>query len=201
MVSDSILVFVRAPRLGGVKTRLAREVGDARALAVYRRLAEHTLAVAGRTGAAVCVHYAPAEGIDEVREWLGAGASYRPQAEGDLGARLEAAFDTAFARGARRVVVVGSDLPALTAGLLRHTRDVLERRGAVIGPAHDGGYYLLGLTAARPRLFRAMAWSTRHVFAGTRSRLRAEGVEPVLLPTLRDVDYAADLPDWGGWGR
>jgi uncharacterized protein len=201
-IDAHILVFVRAPEAGRVKTRLAAEIGEAAALEVYRQLAEHTLRAArGVAGAEVRVLFTPADAGEAVRGWLGGEARYEAQAEGDLGQRLEAAFEAAFADGARRVLVVGSDLPTLTPALLRHALAVLACNPAVLGPAHDGGYYLLGLRAPRPRLFRGMPWSTPAVFAETWRRLRAAGVEPVLLPTLRDVDYVSDLPATGEWGR
>jgi uncharacterized protein len=195
-----VLVFVRAPEAGRVKTRLASAIGAEAALRVYRRLAEHTLreaaALAGE-GVRVRVHHTPADAGDAVRAWLGAGPVYLPQAEGDLGVRMEDAFARAFADGAERVVIVGSDLPALSAALLRRALDLLDAHPAVIGPARDGGYYLLGLTAPVPGLFGGIAWSTPGVLSATLARFRAAGMDPVLLETLADVDEAADLPE--GW--
>jgi rSAM/selenodomain-associated transferase 1 len=195
-----VLVFVRAPVLGRVKTRLAAAIGDAAALRVYRRLAEHTLreaaALAGE-GVRVRVHHTPADAGDAVRAWLGEGPAYLPQADGDLGTRMEDAFARAFADGAERVVIVGSDLPELSAGLLRRAFDALAAHPAVLGPARDGGYYLLGLTRPVPGIFEGIAWSTAEVLAATLSRFRAAGIEPAMLEVLADVDEAEDLPP--GW--
>ena len=196
----TLLVFVRAPRRGSVKTRLAAEVGADAALAVYRRLAEHTVAAAAtlaREGVSLRIHHTPADAAAEVRAWLGEGPLYLPQAAGGLGERMAAAFRAAFASGARRAVIVGSDLPALSPDLLRRALAALERRDAVVGPARDGGYYLLGLTRMREELFEGIEWSTPSVLPATLSRLRRAGVEPVLLEELADVDRAADLPP--GW--
>lgn len=195
----ALLVFVRAPVRGRVKTRLAREMGDDAALRVYRRLAEHTVAQAMRLargeGVEVRVHHVGAGEI--VREWLGPGPVYLPQAEGDLGERMREAFARAFADGHGRVAIVGSDLPGLDAGLLRRAFALLDRHAAVLGPAADGGYYLLGLRALPPGIFDGIAWSTPAVLAQTLARFRAIGIEPARLEVLRDVDEAADLPD--GW--
>jgi hypothetical protein len=201
---DAILVFVRAPEVGRVKTRLAREIGDEAALRVYRRLAEHAVAEARALGAdvAVRIHYTPAGRGEAVRAWLGAGAAYLPQAEGDLGARMRAAFEAAFAAGHPRVLIIGSDLPDLSAEALRRALRLLDSHPAVLGPAADGGYYLLGLRRMVDGVFDGIAWSTEGVLDATLARLRAAGCEPAMLGTLRDVDAAADLPPrWRAWAH
>jgi rSAM/selenodomain-associated transferase 1 len=201
-VSDAILIFLRAPRQGGVKSRLAARIGAAAALAVYRRLAEHAVDAA-RTlapAAAVRVHFTPADAEAEVRAWLGDGLEYLPQAEGDLGERLAAAFEEAFADGHARVLVIGSDLPGLSPEVLGEAFALLERERAVIGPALDGGYYLLGLREPPPAIFHEVPWSTGEVAAVTVARLRSEGIEPALLAPLADVDTVDDLPAaWREW--
>lgn len=193
----AILVFVRAPEPGRVKTRLAAEIGAEAALRVYTRLARHTLAeaLALAPQVTVRVHFTPAGAAAAVRRWLGEGADYLPQGAGDLGERLEQAFREAFMAGFAPVVVVGSDLPHLSASLLQRALELLEEEDAVLGPARDGGYYLLGLRRDLPGLFEDISWSTDRVFAQTLARLRAAGVEPALLETLSDVDVAADLPE------
>jgi len=194
------LVFVRAPELGRVKTRLAAALGDPGALRVYRRLAEHTLREACALGGEVRIHFTPTERENDVRAWLGTAPVYLAQAEGDLGTRMEAAFRAAFADGADRVVIIGSDLPALSTALLRRAFAALETHAAVLGPARDGGYYLLGMTALVPGVFREILWSTDAVLPLTLDRLRAAGVEPALLDTLSDVDEVEDLPaGWREW--
>jgi uncharacterized protein len=201
-ISDCILVFVRAPQAGRVKTRLAAQIGAEAALRVYRRLAEHAVELARSVGpdAAVRIHFTPVDADEAVRAWLGGGAEYLPQADGDLGGRMEAAFRAAFDAGHRRVVIIGSDLPGLTAELLGDAFGRLDRHPVVLGPAHDGGYYLLGLRGMVPEIFRDIPWSTREVFDATVARLAALGITPARLPVLGDVDVAADLPaGWREW--
>jgi rSAM/selenodomain-associated transferase 1 len=196
----AVLVFVRAPVPGHVKTRLAAAIGDAAALRVYRRLAGHTLAevrALATEGVEVRVHYAPADAGDAVRAWLGDGPRYLPQADGDLGARMKDALARAFADGAERVVIVGSDLPEASTSLLRRAFEGLEAHPAVIGPARDGGYYLLGLRGMVDGIFDGMEWSTPHVHRETLERFSAAGVEPAVLEVLSDVDTVDDLPP--GW--
>ena len=185
-----------------MKTRLAAEIGAEAALRVYRRLAEHAVNEARAAGAhaALRIHFTPADAGDAVRGWLGGGAEYLPQADADLGGRMRAAFEAAFAAGHRRVVIIGSDLPGLTADLLREAFRLLESHPAVLGPAWDGGYYLLGLRTMVPEIFHDVAWSTDAVFDATVARLASLGITPALLPVLGDVDVAADLPDgWREW--
>lgn len=194
------MVFVRAPDAGRVKTRLAAALGAEGALRVYRRLAEHTVREARAVDAELRIHFTPAGREHEVRAWLGHGPRYLAQAEGDLGARIEAAFRAAFQDGAERAVIVGSDLPELSAALLRRAFDALDEHPAVLGPARDGGYYLLGMRMMIPGVFDGIPWSTDAVLARTLERMRAAGVEPALLPTLADVDEAKDLPPgWAEW--
>jgi rSAM/selenodomain-associated transferase 1 len=193
-----VLVFVRAPELGQVKTRLAASIGPEAALRVYRRLAEHAVAAArGLSEADIRVHHTPANAEPAIHAWLGDGLTLLPQAEGDLGARMRDAYDRAFSDGCGRVVIIGSDLPEMSTELLRRAFAALDDAEAVIGPARDGGYYLLGLTRPVNGVFDGIAWSTPEVFTATMDRLRAAGMEPAVLETLADVDEADDLP--AGW--
>lgn len=195
----AVLAFVRAPEAGRVKTRLAAEIGPEAALQVYEKLAEQAVAAAAGVGidTEVRVHFTPADAEEAVRQWLGDGPVYLPQAQGDLGDRLRNAFEEAFRAGHNRVVVIGSDLPAMRAELLRHALEILDEHPAVVGPARDGGYYLLGLREPCPQVFTGIPWSTERVLEQTLQRLLSAGAAPVLLETLTDVDHAADLPP--GW--
>jgi rSAM/selenodomain-associated transferase 1 len=140
------------------------------------------------------VWFAPRREGAAVRRWLAGvgGLAFRAQAGRTLGDRLAAAFAREFATGARHVVIIGSDCPGLDARRLRAAFAALRRRDVVLGPALDGGYYLIGLARPAPRLFRGIAWSTAGVAAQTLRRARALGLRWHLLPPLRDVDTAAD---------
>jgi uncharacterized protein len=194
-----VLIFVRAPERGRVKTRLAADIGENAALAVYERLGRKTVDAARALGGAVRVRvcHTPDEAGDAVAAWLGGGVEYRGQRDGDLGARMARAFADAFAEGAERVLIVGSDLPGLTPDLLRDALALLDDHAAVLGPARDGGYYLLGLRQSMPDLFRDVPWSTDRVLEVTLERFAAAGITPAMLPELNDVDTADDLPE--GW--
>jgi rSAM/selenodomain-associated transferase 1 len=184
--------MLKAPRIGLVKTRLAREIGAESAAIVYRRLAEHQIACLPRDWA-LEIHFAPLDAETEMRNWLGAAHSYHPQLGHDLGDRLIHATAAAFARGAGAVIVIGGDCPGLDEALLREAAHSLQSADVVIGPALDGGYYLIGLRRPEPALFAGIPWSTPGVFDATIDRIRQRGLSQVTLPAREDVD---DLPSW-----
>ncbi|MBC8011409.1 MAG: TIGR04282 family arsenosugar biosynthesis glycosyltransferase [Burkholderiales bacterium] len=188
-----VLVFLKAPREGWVKTRLAADIGAESATRVYRLLAERQLA-AVPAGWPVEVWFAPADARDEMRAWLGPRPVLQPQPEGDLGQRLSRAVDVAFAGGAPAVLVIGGDCPELDEATLREAAAALaDGRELVLGPATDGGYYLIGLTRTMPRLFAGIPWSTADVLAATLRRASEYGVVTALLSAKDDVDTVDDL--------
>jgi rSAM/selenodomain-associated transferase 1 len=193
---DSLLVFARAPHLGAVKTRLARDLGDERALAVYRVLAQHTVAVARASGLRVHVAFTPADAGDEMRRWLGGDLAYEPQADGDLGTRMAAGLASRFSAGARRVVIVGTDCPGITPVTIREALEALDGSDVVFGPAADGGYYLMAVHArhgaVHSRILHDVPWSSDRTLRVSLERARDAGLATALLGELRDVDTADD---------
>jgi rSAM/selenodomain-associated transferase 1 len=173
-----------------VKTRLATEIGNRPALRLYRLMASRTLAAASEAGFDATVWFTPTDAGAEMRHWLGERWDLRPQASGDLGARLAAA-EQAVSRG-RPWLAIGADCPRLDAALLREAGAIVARDEVVLGPSEDGGYYLIGGHTPLPALFDSMPWSTNRLLAETRARLTRAGVVWRELPTLRDVDTAAD---------
>jgi rSAM/selenodomain-associated transferase 1 len=189
-MTPALAIFLRAPRLGGVKTRLAADVGDRHALRLYRLMAARTLAAAADAELDPTVWFAPANAGPEMRYWLGDRWPLRPQASGDLGARLAAAAQ-AIEHG-RGWIAIGGDCPGLSAAVLREAATIVTGGEVAIGPTLDGGYYLLGGRTPLPDLFTAMPWSSDQVLPETRARLGRIGVAWRELPPLRDVDTAAD---------
>lgn len=190
-----LLVFLKAPLPGQVKTRLAAGVGKEVALAAYRAMAANVLDAADASGLPTTIHFAPAGELAAVEDLCGQARHFRPQAAGDLGARMAVALTEAFAEDARAALLVGSDLPLVTGDLLAQAATRLATADAVLGPASDGGYYAIGFTRAGfcPDVFVGMPWSTPEVGARTRAVLRAAGRRLALLPELPDCDDAADL--------
>lgn len=195
-----LILMLKFPAPGAVKTRLAPALGTHRACELHRALVRHTLAAvdlfAAHGEVAVEVRVANAPDEAAARAWLGGGVKIRDQGEGDLGARMDRAVTTAFAEGAEAVVVIGGDCPELKAGHLTSAFIALAHNVAVLGPAADGGYYLIGMRRALPALFHGIRWGGAEVFAQTLAAARALPVEIALLATLRDIDVPADLPVW-----
>jgi rSAM/selenodomain-associated transferase 1 len=190
-----LILVAKAPLAGFAKTRLVAERGLTAAAAA--RLADaflrDTLEACGRiAGASLMVSFAPRESEPYFRE-LAPRARLVPQVEGDLGARLAAAFEAAFELGATRAVALGSDTPHVGAGRIARALAVLEASDCVLGPAVDGGYYLIGLRRNEPRVFRGIEWSSPRVLAQTRERAGESGLGVELLDELYDVDDPADL--------
>lgn len=195
------LAFVRPPRWGRVKTRLAATQGAGEALRIYRLLAgdvHRALRAAQDQGVAEFVLCVDAEHDDapevaEVAAWLPGATHAWAQGAGHLGERLERCLNRAFARGARRALVVGADVVGLTPDLLRAAFAALGEADVVLAPTPDGGYGLLALRAPTAALFEDVPWSTSAVARVTRERARAAGLRLVELQGLSDVDVAADL--------
>lgn len=190
-----VMVFARAPTPGEAKTRLIPALGQAGAAALHRRLVMHSLRASTDARIGPVELWCTPDTSDpfflECKRRL--GASLHPQGEGDLGARMQRAFESALAR-ARRAILVGSDVPALSAQYLRDADRALGRGDdAVIGPAEDGGYVLIGLSRCDPELFRAIPWGGSEVLAETRGRMAALSWRCRELPALRDVDRPEDL--------
>lgn len=191
MAYPRLALFTRFPEPEKAKTRLIPGVGAYVAAAIHRLLTERTVAVL-REGADDCpveLHYTG--GAEAAfRAWLGDGLGYVRQPDGDLTQRLLAALDPA------PVIFIGADTPDLSPGTVRAAVEALTTHEVVIGPAEDGGYYLIGIAAPLAFLFADMAWSTDAVLAETVRRLAAHGIAPVLLETLADCDRPEDLERW-----
>lgn len=189
-MTPTIILMLKAPTTGTVKTRLAATVGAGRAMRIWRGLVERQLR-ALPAGFPVAVHFDPPGAGREMREWLSpmrADLPYTAQVAGDLGARLTAAIGTEFARGASGVFAIGGDCPGLDEGILREAQSALCTSDVVVGPATDGGYYLIGLRQPRADLFTGIAWSTPHVRAQTLAKIAAAGLTVWELARLDDVD-------------
>ena len=193
---EQLLVFARHPALGQVKTRLAHRVGPQEALRVYRELLAHTRAAADGVDVAKTLWLAgePLATGSEFDDW--AGFEQRPQPAGDLGQRMHHAFAAAFAAGATAVVIVGTDCPELTPAHLRAAFQLLATHAVVVGPALDGGYYLLGMKLLHPDFFSNKPWSTDAVLAATLADANRLGLSVAQLAVLSDVDTAEDLAAW-----
>lgn len=184
-----LLVFVKNPVAGKVKTRLAAAIGQENALEVYLRLLEHTALVCSKVNTTVSIYFS--EAVPETIPWHQNHFCYYVQKGDHLGARMEHAFREAFDRGSREVILIGSDLYDLDAELVEDAFEALSDKDAVIGPASDGGYYLIGLKAIPPGVFGKKMWGGDTILEATLSDLAAYDV--VLLRELNDIDVLEDL--------
>jgi hypothetical protein len=185
-----VILFGREPLAGRVKTRLAAEIGAERAAQAYRLMLEHALREAAVSGMAVTMALAD----PPTPVWLPpSGVAVEVQQGATLGERMAASFARAFAAGASAAVLIGSDVPAITAALLREATAACADVPAVFGPSADGGYYLVAQRAPGTDLFAGVPWSSPRTLAATLARAERLGVPFRLLATLGDVDTAADL--------
>jgi len=201
---DRLIVFTRFPEPGQTKTRLIPALGGQGAAALQRQMTEHLISTAVKT-------IQPREMTLEVRHeggnaalmrsWLGGQFIYRAQGSGDIGRRMARAFEEAFQTETERAVIVGSDIPGISAEIIRHAFEELKKRDLVLGPAKDGGYYLIGMQRAAsleaiPRLFSDIKWGSREVIFQTLKAAKSLGLRFVLLEKLEDIDRLEDLHIW-----
>jgi hypothetical protein len=191
---NAIIIFVRHPQLGKVKTRLAASLGDEATLEIYKKLLSHTHNIVEDVIADKFVFYA-----DEVPKhdmWDGYFKLQQLQSP-DLGERMLSAFKFVFLLGYHSVCIIGSDCAALSTLVIRNALSKLSETDIVIGPATDGGYYLLGMNTLEPALFENKEWSTSTVFSETVDTIEQIGKTTTILPLLSDVDTIKDVPkDW-----
>lgn len=192
MKSDLLIIFYRNPELGKVKTRLAATAGEEKALAIYLKLASHTREVALQTACDRVVYYS--DFIDTEDSWSNDQFKKSLQTGESLGERMKQAFANSFDAGYKRVCIIGTDCPGLTTQIINESFVKLKSNDVVIGPATDGGYYLLGMENFWPTLFENKAWSTDSVLSQTVQDAKQLNLLNFLLPTLTDVDEEKDLP-------
>jgi rSAM/selenodomain-associated transferase 1 len=191
---EGLIIFIRNPEKGKVKTRLAAEVGEERALAIYQALLGHVRLVSKAFSCRRLLYYS--HFVDREDEWSSRFFSKRQQRGKDLGDRMNQAFIETL-KEAERAVIIGSDCPLLSTVHLQEAFSRLSEKDYVVGPAEDGGYYLLGMKEPSSFLFENMKWSTPDVCRQTLDRIRQKGKSVHILPTLSDVDYASDWEKYG----
>ncbi len=192
---DCILVFLKYPEAGRVKTRLSVDIGDLHSVGIYRCFVLDLLSTIKRLERDLVLCIAPDSSIDRFNEWLGSNYAYVFQQGDDLGQRMKNSFDDIFSKGYERAVLIGSDIPDLPLDIIHEAFGALSERDSVIGPAEDGGYYLIGFRrdAIVGEVFEGIRWSAHTVFNETVSILKRLGVSLHTLPEWYDVDTLGDL--------
>jgi uncharacterized protein len=195
----TLIIFTRFPVTGSVKTRLIPLLGESGACALHQKMVSHTLKKL-YSFPRIQIWF---EGSDEyeMRTWLGDKYEYKKQIQGDLGEKMLHAFQEVFSTGETKAALVGTDCPAIDLLHIEETMQNLDRSDVVIGPAQDGGYYLIGMKAPHEGLFRAMFWGTDQVCKITKERAELEKLEVSLLEVLSDVDRPEDLAVWDHYAK
>lgn len=199
ITKQHIIIFTRYPEPGKTKTRLIGALGDIGAASLQKQMTEHTLSQVRKltTTSAITVEVRFSGGNCELMQsWLGLEFLYRTQGEGDLGERMMRSLKDAFANNAEQVIIIGTDCPGLDDQLLTLALEKLQSCELVLGPALDGGYYLIGLRQLVAELFSNILWGTDQVFSQTVEVARKQNLSSAYLPSLADVDRPEDLIVW-----
>lgn len=184
-----LLIFTRNPELGKVKTRLAEDVGDQAAFDIYNFLLQHTVSVTKNLNVTKEVHYSEKAEPEDI--WDNKIYHKKLQQGNELGSRMQHAFEEGFKNGFKNIIIIGSDLYDLAQEDLEAAFEALEHNEVVIGPAEDGGYYLLGMKKSEPQLFKNKNWGTPTVLSDTLKDLQGKNIG--LLPPKNDIDNFNDL--------
>ncbi|MBR9978448.1 MAG: TIGR04282 family arsenosugar biosynthesis glycosyltransferase [Bacteroidetes bacterium] len=194
----AVILYVRAPRPGRVKTRLAHDIGLRQAAAVYDVLLGHALDCIRplHAQARLILECADSEDVPLLQLRVAGLAEVRAQSGAGLGERMADSFDRVFSEGADAAILVGSDLPGLHHALLLQGIGALRYSDIVLGPARDGGYYLIGMRRHNPELFAGVTWSDAATCLQTVRNIDAQQLSLETLPMLSDIDTAADLYTW-----
>jgi rSAM/selenodomain-associated transferase 1 len=190
-----LLFFVKNPEKGKVKSRLAAVIGGDSAVRLYKNLVAQMLSTLEKGTFSLYICFFPKNAQKSTKNWLGTEYRYIPQNGKDLGERMRNGFIGAFQMGFKRVVLIGSDIPDLPLGFIREAFASLKKKDVVIGPAYDGGYYLIGFKdkTFSPQVFERIAWGTQNVFDETIKKLKRFRRAVHTLPYQRDIDTAEDL--------
>jgi rSAM/selenodomain-associated transferase 1 len=190
-----VILFAKIPVRGGVKTRLAQALDGDLVLRLYESMVLDTIDMLKQSGYPFRICISPPGEVKKARTWLGKDYAFMPQTGDGLGERMEQAFVRVFSEGFREAILIGSDIPGLSSGTVREAFASLAEHGAVIGPANDGGYYLIGFSreAFYPEIFHSMPWSTPAVFRETLGRFATASRPVSVLPEYIDADTRDDL--------
>ncbi len=189
-MKTALIIFVRNPIIGQVKTRIAKDLGNGPTLQVYKQLLKHTEAITNPLDVDVFVFYA--DFLNENDLWDNDRFIKKLQGGKDLGDKMKNAFQLVFDEGYKRVCVIGSDCYELTTSIIEDAFFELNDHDMVVGPSEDGGYYLLGMKQFLPQVFENKSWSSSHVFLETIQTIEQHHLTYTTLTTLSDVDTIED---------
>jgi rSAM/selenodomain-associated transferase 1 len=194
-----LIIFTRYPEPGKTKTRLIPALGDIGAANLQKQMTEHTILQVRelqKTSAITVEVRFTGGNLELMQNWLGVDFWYQTQGEGDLGQKMMRSLTDTFSSYAEQSVIIGTDCPGLNTQILALAFKKLQFCDLVLGPALDGGYYLIGLRQVMPELFSQIAWGTSQVLSQTQAVAQKLNLETAYLPWLADIDRPEDLPGW-----
>ncbi|MBH8555080.1 TIGR04282 family arsenosugar biosynthesis glycosyltransferase [Nostocaceae cyanobacterium CENA357] len=198
-LKQHLIIFTRYPESGKTKTRLIPALGAVGAAHLQREMTEHTISqvkeLQKATDISLEVRFSGGD-LQLMQNWLGLDLVYHSQGEGDLGSRMARSLFDAFQSGKEQVIIIGIDCPEVNCQILTKAFEQLHTCNLVLGPAIDGGYYLIGLRRLIPELFVNIDWGTSQVLQQTVDIAEELNLSLVYLPPLADVDFPEDLPIW-----
>jgi len=194
---NALIIFLKYPQAGKVKTRLAKDVGENEAARIYSNMALNIIeSVVDPKSYNTIIFYDPPEKEKEIKDWIGEKeVQYSPQLGNTLGDRISNAFKEVYSSGADKTVIIGTDCLDVTSENIKEALYLLDETDVVLGPAEDGGYYLLGLDKYTPQVFQDIDWSTEHVLEQTVLKIVENSLNYSLLKTLKDIDIVDDIND------
>jgi len=192
--NSALLIFLKNPELGKVKTRLRPELSDEECVEVYKAMVNDLLKnISTKKQYDVFFFYTPVNSKGDLQKWLGHGFNFVPQSYGDLGMRMSTALNWAFENNYRKAVLIGTDCPTIEQTLILNAFKSLENSDVVLGPSEDGGYYLVGTKVPQPQIFKNIHWSSEVVFSETIARIKENGLTLSKLEKRSDIDTYSDV--------
>ena len=193
LLKDVLIIFVKYPKPGSVKTRLAKQIGKEKAALLYHFLVKTVLARTKSRGYSRIIFYSPEIPKKRFKEWLGGDFIFYPQKGSNLGKRLLGAFKFIFKHDAKRIVCIGTDSPLINSRIIDQAFRILRNKQCVLGPADDGGYYLIGLSSLNEGIFKGISWGAKKVFRQTLEKIKSRKIEYGILDKSFDIDTYEDI--------
>jgi rSAM/selenodomain-associated transferase 1 len=194
---NNLILFLKYPEKGKVKTRLAKDIGNEKALLIYKKLVIKILNQIDSNNYDISIYYFPENKKNEVKKWINLpDIKYLPQSGDDLGARMLNAFKDSISLKYAKTVIIGTDCLEINNNIISKSFYLLDDSDLVLGPATDGGYYLIGLKTIIEPLFKNISWSTDKVLKQTLNKAKELNIEYKFLDFLSDIDTLEDLNNY-----
>lgn len=194
----AVILFIKFPEEGKVKTRLASTTNDKFAVNIYRAISENIFCELDNLDEDidVFIFYSAIDNAEKITSWVGKSFNYKVQTGLDLGEKMSNAFEDVFSRNYLSAIIIGSDVPEITSSIIMDAFNNLENNDVVISPSDDGGYSLLGINNMYKELFQNIRWSSKHVLSETKKVIEDKKLKLSLLEYLNDIDTEEELKSW-----